>query len=126
MSGLVRNWLALECLTSNLANTHTYLFCDNTSALGRTINLISVSSVVAGHILRFLGMHIHSTQASHIAPIRIAREDNDMTDVISRAFQKGGLFAAKKISLQIFKSISPSPRGTLRPSSPFLKIVRNN
>ena len=34
LAGLVLNWLALECLTYKLLNTHVDLFCDNTSALG--------------------------------------------------------------------------------------------
>ena len=30
MAGLVLNWMALECLTSNLSNTHAALFCNST------------------------------------------------------------------------------------------------
>ena len=62
-AGLVINWLALECLTLKLSNTHAYLFCDNTLAVGWTFKLIPGSSLAAGNLLRFLGMLIHATQA---------------------------------------------------------------
>ena len=59
LSGMVLNWLALECITSNLAHTHASL-------------LISGYSLSAGHLLRLLSMGIHATKLSHLTPIGIA------------------------------------------------------
>ena len=111
LSGLVLNCQALECLTSNLSNTHASLFCDNTSAVGWTFKLISGSSLAAGHLLRFLGMRIHAAQASHLAPISVAGEDNDMVDFVSRAFQKVKFFAANKNLTEYFQTHFHLPQG---------------
>ena len=111
LAGLVLNWLALECLTSNLSNIHTSLFCDNTSAVGGAFNLRSGSSLAVGRILHFLGMHIHAKQASHLTLISISSEDNDMADVVSRAFQKGKFFAANKKITAYFQTHFPLPQG---------------
>ena len=59
LSGLVLNWLALECLTSNLANTCGALFYDNTSVVGWKIKLRLGSYLEVGRLLHFLGMQIH-------------------------------------------------------------------
>ena len=88
--------------------------------MGWTIKLRSGYSLASERLLRFLGMHIHATQDSHLTHIIISGEDNDMEDVVSRAFQKGKFFAAKKISLHILKLTPPSHRGNPGPNSPFL------
>ena len=108
---IVLNWLAIECLTSNLSNTHASLFYDNTSAVGWTFKLISGSSLSTGYLLSFLGMHIHATQASHLILIRISGEDNDMADDVYRAFQRGKFFAANKNLTTYFQTHSPLPHG---------------
>ena len=61
LAGIVLKWLALECLTSNLLDTHAALFCNNTLAVGWTFKLISGSSLAAGRLLRFLGMRTHAS-----------------------------------------------------------------
>ena len=125
LSKLVLNWLALEYITSNLTYTHTSLFYDNTLVVGYAIKIKPGSSLAAGLILRFLGMRVHSTQVSHLTPISIAGEENDMTDIISSAFQKGNYFLLTITSLHILKITSPSHRGTPRPNPPFLPSGRN-
>ena len=111
LTGLVLNWLALECLTSKLSNTHAALFCDNNLAVGWAFKLISGSSLASIRLLRFLGMHIHATQASHLTPIIIAGKENDMADVVSRDFQKGKFFAAKKNLTAYFETHFTPPQG---------------
>ena len=111
LAGLILNWLALECLTYKLPNTHAALFCDNTLAVGWAFKLISGSLLAAGRLLSFLDICIHSTQASHLIPISIAGEDNDMSYVVSYAFQKGKLFAANKNITAYFQTHFPLPQG---------------
>ena len=108
---LVINWLVLEFLTSKLSNIHADLFCDNTSAVGWAFKLISVSSLAIGRLLCFLVIHINTTKASHITPISISGEDNDMSDVVSWAFQKGKLFAANQNLTAYFETRFPLPQG---------------
>ena len=84
--GLVLNWLALECLTFKLSNTHAALFCDKTLAVGWSFKLRSGSSLLSVRLHCFLGMCIHSSQASHLTLISISGEENDMEYVVSRAF----------------------------------------
>ena len=123
---LVINWLALECLASNLSNTHTALFCNNTSEVGWTFKLISGSSLAARRLLRFLFMHIHTTQDSHLKTISMEGKDNYMADVVYRAFQKGNCFADKKNLTEYFLKITPpSHRDTPGPNQPFLPSGRN-
>ena len=108
---MVLNWLALEFLTSNLSNTHAALFYDNNSSLGCKIKIRSVSYLTAGSLLRFLGMHIHATQASNHTPISIEGEDNYMANVVSCDFKEGKLFAANKNLTAYFQNHSPLPKG---------------
>ena len=96
MAGLVLNWLALELLTYKLSNTHAALFCNNNLAVGWALKIRLGSSLAVGRLLRFLGMHIHATQASHFTPIIIAGKDNDTADIVSCAFQRGKLLDANK------------------------------
>ena len=111
LEGLVLNWLELECLTFNVSNTHIALFCNNALAVGWTFKLISGSSLSAGRLLQFLGIYIHETQASQLTPISIVYKDNDISDVVSRAFQKGEFFAANKNITAYFQTHSPLPQG---------------
>ena len=109
MEGIVLNWLELECITYKLAHTHTYLFCDNTSTVGRTIKLRSGSSLASGLLLWFLGMHIHTAQASHLTPISISGEYNDTEDVVSCEFSKREILRCKKNLTAYFQNHSPLP-----------------
>ena len=111
MSGLVLNWLALECHASNLSNTHTDFVCDNNSEVGWKFKLISGSSLAPGRLLCFLGMFIHATQDSHFILISISGKVNYMAQVVSRSFQKGIFFAADKNLTAYFQTHSPLPQG---------------
>ena len=103
--------MEIERLASNLSNTHASLFYDNTSTVGWTFKLRSGSSLASGRILRFLGMHIHTTQDSHLTPINTEYKDNYMAGVVSRAFQKGKLFAANKSLTAYSQTNFPLPQG---------------
>ena len=79
--------------------------------MGWAFKLRAGSSLVAGHLLLFLGIHIHAAQASHLTPIIIAGEYNDMVGVVSRAYQKGKCFAANKSLTAYFETHFPVPQG---------------
>ena len=72
LAGLVLNWLALECITSNLTHNHASHFCNSTSVSGWTFKLLSGSELEAGNLFCFLRMRIHATKASHLTPTSIA------------------------------------------------------
>ena len=111
LAALVLNWLALECITSNLTHNHASLFCDNTPAAGWTFKLRSGSSLAEGHLFLFLRMRIHATKVSHLAPISIAGKENNMADVVSRAFQKLKFFIANNNLTSYFHNNLPLPQG---------------
>ena len=103
--------MEIECIKPNLAHTHAALFWDKTSAVGWTFNLLSGSSLAAGHLLRLLGMRIHATKASHLTSIGIAGEENYMADVVSHTFQKGKFFTANNNLTSYFQNHSLLPQG---------------
>jgi hypothetical protein len=97
LAGAVLNWLVLECQQDvNLTHKHIGIFCDNTSAVAWAHKLRTSKSIVAGRLLRMLGMRIHSRQASSLTPLNIAGEDNTMADIVSRAFKTGKYFTASE------------------------------
>ena len=111
LSGLVFNWHALECITSNLTHNHASLFCDNTSAAGWMFKLRSGYSLAAGHLFCFLRMLIHATKASHLTPISISGKENDIADVVSCTFQKVKFFVANNNLTSYFQNHFPLPQG---------------
>ena len=67
--------------------------------------------LASGHTLRFLDMHIHSTKVSHLTPVSIAGEENDIADFVSRAFQKSKFFTANNNLTSYFWNIFLLPQG---------------
>jgi hypothetical protein len=112
LAGLVLNWLALECQNIPLAFHHIGAFCDNTSAVSWAQRLRTSSSLVAGRLLRLLGLRIHARQASSLVPLHIAGDDNTMADIVSRAFKDGKFFAANKNLTSYFNKHFPLPQET--------------
>ena len=111
LAGKVMNWLVLECQPIDLAYHHIGSFCDNTSAVAWTHKMRTSKSKSAGRLLRMLGMRIHKRKASSITPLNIAGIDNDMADVVSRAFKNGKFFAAHKNLTHYFNSTFPLNQG---------------
>jgi hypothetical protein len=108
LAGAVLNWLVLECQPHlNLQHKHVGVFCDNTSAVSWAYKLRTSKSIVAGRLLRMLGMRIHARQASSLTPLNIAGEDNTMADIASRAFKTGQYFEAAKNLTSFFNSNFP-------------------
>ena len=111
LAGAVLNWLVLECQSDiNLQHKHIGVFCDNTSAVAWAQRLRTSKSIPAGRMLRMLGMRIHARQASSLTPLNIAGEENDMADMVSRAFKNGQYFHAKNNLTQYFNSNFPLPQ----------------
>ncbi len=111
LAGLVINWLVLECQGDlDLAFSHVGTFCDNTSAVAWAYKLRQSTSVIAGRLLRFLGLRIHKRKSSGLTPLHIAGEDNDMADIISRTFKTGKFFHASQNLLDYFNSNFPLPQ----------------
>ena len=98
LAALVLHWLVLERLNVVIKHQHVGLFCDNMSAVMWAYKMRTSRSLIAGRLLCLLGLRIHATQASHLMPLHIAGENNQMADVTSRAF-KDGKFADANINL---------------------------
>ena len=110
LAGYVLNWLALECQPIPLEFHHVGSFCDNTSAVAWAQKLCTSKSKSAGRLLRMLGMRIHKRRASSVTPLHIAGEDNDMADIVSRAFKNGKFFKAHKNLTDYFNTNFPLPQ----------------
>ena len=87
LAGLVLNWLVLESLGVNLQHAHVALFCDNSSAVSWSYKLRTSTSIVAGKLLRLLGLRIHTAQASNITPLSIPGKENDMADICVQGWE---------------------------------------
>ena len=110
LCGIVLGWLALESSGINLANTHIATFCDNTSAVSWVYKLRTSTSLVAGRLLRILGMRIHAVRSSNLSPLHVAGENNGMADCVSRAFRDGKFFHASHSLCDFFTSNFPLPQ----------------
>ena len=95
LAGIVLEWLVLECIAPSLQFKHAAIFCDNVAAVIWALKLRCGCSIASSKLLRFLGMRIHATQASHLTPLSIAGTDNIMADIVSRAFRNGEFFSAQ-------------------------------
>jgi hypothetical protein len=93
-----------------LEHKHIGVFCDNTSAVSWAHKLRTSKSIVAGRLLRMIGMRIHARKASSLTPLNIAGEDNEMADIVSRAFKNGQYFEAGKNLTSYFNSKFPLPQ----------------
>ena len=92
LAGILLGLMALEHRGISIKHQHVASFCDNSSAVSWSYKLRNSKSVIAGHLLRFIGLRLHRAKASSLIPIHIAGEDNTMADVISRAFKTGKYF----------------------------------
>jgi hypothetical protein len=110
LAGAALNWLVLECQDVQLEHKHIGVFCDNTSAVSWAHKLRTSKSIVAGRLLRMIGMRIHARKASSLTPLNIAGEDNEMADIVSRAFKNGQYFEAGKNLTSYFNSKFPLPQ----------------
>jgi hypothetical protein len=111
LAGAVLNWLVLECQSDiNIRHKHIGVFCDNTSAVAWAQKLRTSKSIAAGRLLRMLGMRIHARQASSLTTLNIAGEENDMADIVSRAFKNAQYFHAKGNLTHFFNSKFPLPQ----------------
>jgi hypothetical protein len=90
MAGLLLHYLVLEQLGLDLTNTHAATWCDNTSAVAWVRRQNSKSSRVAQRLLRALYTRHAANQSSPLAPWSIAGANNNMADLASRSFKKGG------------------------------------
>jgi hypothetical protein len=111
LAGLVLNWLALEYSNQvPLAFHHVGVFCDNSSAVAWTSRMRTSTSIVAGRLLRILGLRIHARKASSLIPLHISGEDNIQADIISRAFKNGKYFMSNQTLTQYFNTHFPLPQ----------------
>ena len=111
LAGAVLNWLALE-LQPNLTLKHQHVgtYCDNTSAVAWAYKLRTSKSKIASRLLRLLSLRIHQSQATGLTPLNIAGENNDMADIVSRAFKNGKYFDASDNLISYFNSHFPLPQ----------------
>ena len=111
LAGAVLNWLALE-LQPNviLKHQHVGTYCDNTSAVAWAYKLRTSKSKIASRLLRLLSLRIHHKQATGLTPLNIAGENNDMADIVSRAFKNGKYFDASENLTSYFNSHFPLPQ----------------
>jgi hypothetical protein len=108
LAGLLLNWLALECQKDiPLELHHIGTFCDNTSAVAWSHKLRTSKSVIAGRLLRMLGLRIHARKASSLIPLHISGENNIQADIVSRAFKNGKFFEAQQSLTTFFNSNFP-------------------
>jgi hypothetical protein len=111
LAGLVLNWLALECQPDlQLTFHHIGVFCDNTSAVSWAYKLRTSTSIVAGRLLRLLGLRMHARKTSSLVPLHIAGDDNTMADIVSRAFKTGKFFIANACLVTYFNHHFPLPQ----------------
>ena len=94
LAGMLLGLLALEHRGISLTHRHIASFCDNSSAVSWSYKLRNSRSIIAGHLLRYMGLRLHRAKASSIIPVHIAGDKNDMADIISRSFKHGKYFDA--------------------------------
>ena len=67
-------------------------------------------SHAASKLLQFIGMRIHATQSSHLAPLSIAGSNNTMAAIVLPAFKNGEYFTAKANLTKYFNTTYPLPQ----------------
>ena len=90
MAALLLHYLVLEQLGVDLEDAHAATWCDNTSATAWVRNNNAKSSVVAQRLLRALYLRHAANKSSPLAPWNIAGANNNMADLASRSFKRGG------------------------------------
>ena len=112
LAGAVLGFLVLEWIHTPLRHRHVATFCDNTSAVSWAYKLRNSTSLIAGRLLRLLGIRIHASEASSIVPHHICGVNNIMADVVSRAFKNGKFFEASHNLVAYFNKHFPLPKST--------------
>ena len=90
MAGLLLHYLVLEQLVDTLEHKHAAAWCDNTSTVSWARRLSSSKSLVGQRLVRALSIRHVVTKSSPLAPWSIAGANNNMADLASRSFRKGG------------------------------------
>ena len=99
LAGALLGLLDLEAHGVDLTYTHMATFCDNMTTVAWAYKLRTSKSLIAGYLLRFLGLRIHQLQASSMIPHHLAGITNIMADIISRSFKNGKFFADSRNGL---------------------------
>ena len=110
LAGLVLGWLVLEHVVADFTFKHVGMFCDNTSAVAWAYKGSTSTSIAAARLLRLLSIRQRVRQASSLLPMNIARKDNAMADIPSRAFKNGEFFHAKENIVSFVNSTFPLPK----------------
>ena len=92
LAGALLGFLVLEHQGVPLKYRHIATFCDNMTTVIWAYKLRNSKSIIAGYLLRFLGLRIHQVMTSSLVPHHISGEDNIMADIISRYFKMGKYF----------------------------------
>ena len=90
MAGLLLHYLVLEQLLPDMAGKHAAAWCDNTSTVSWARRQSCKRSRVGQRLLRALSIRHVATKSSPLAPWSIAGANNQMADLASRSFRKGG------------------------------------
>jgi hypothetical protein len=90
MAGLLLEYLVLEQVSDSLVHKHAAAWCDNTSTVSWARRLSSSRSLVGQCLVRALSIWHLVTESSPLAPWSIAGANNNMADLASRSFHKGG------------------------------------
>ena len=90
MAGLLLQYLVLEQVTESLKHKHAAAWCDNTSTVSWARRLSSSKSLVGQRLVRALSIRHMVTHSSPLAPWSIPGANNNMADLASRSFRKGG------------------------------------
>ena len=111
MAGILLLWLVMEAVAPDLVHCHVALFCDNQPAISWTERMASKSSVIAGVLLRALGLRMRTARASPLTAIHIPGVHNKISDVPSRSFgyKAEWHFNNDKKFLKFFNSSFPLP-----------------
>ena len=71
--------------------------------------MISLASIAAGTLVRMLIICIHACKSSSITPLCVEGKDNEMADLVSRAFKEGKYFFAFNNIITYFNLHFPLP-----------------
>ena len=107
---MVLGWLILEYLCPSLTFFHIGMFCDNTSAVAWTKKMRTSKSIPAARLLRFLALRQCTRQISSLLPLYIIGDDNEMADVLSRAFTDGKIAEVQQSLTKYFNLYFPLPQ----------------
>ena len=107
LAGALLGLLALADNGFDLRFCHLATFCDNMTTVVWSYKLRNSKSIVAGYLLRLLGLVVHQLECSSLIPHHIAGEENLMADAISRAFKNGKFHMAANNLVPYFNDQFP-------------------